>query len=105
MGTVLIPIPDRDFDPTEVAVSWRVLTRNGHRVVFTTESGMPAEADDIMVTGRGLDLWSKVPLLGGIPFIGLMLRASSAWRSSTGRLSASIMRLPRKACRSRTSPP
>lgn len=41
MGTVLIPIPDRDFDPTEVAVSWRVLTRDGHRVVFATESGAP----------------------------------------------------------------
>ena len=40
----------------------------------------------------------------GPPCIGLMLRASSAWRSSTGRLNASIMRLPRKACRSRTSP-
>ena len=57
MGTsVSIPIPDRDFDPTEVAVSWRVLTRNGHRVVFATESGAPGVADDIMVTGRGLDL-------------------------------------------------
>jgi putative intracellular protease/amidase len=82
MGTVLIPIPDRDFDPTEVAVSWRVLTRNGHRVVFTTESGMPAEADDIMVTGRGLDLWSKVPLLGAIPVIGMMLRADKNGRSA-----------------------
>ena len=29
MGTVLIPIPDRDFDPTEVAVSWQVLRANG----------------------------------------------------------------------------
>ena len=86
MGTVLIPIPDRDFDPTEVAVSWRVLTRNGHRVVFTTESGMPAEADDIMVTGRGLDLWSKVPLLGGIPFIGLMLRANKDGRDAYARM-------------------
>ena len=89
MGTVLIPIPDRDFDPTEVAVSWRVLTRNGHRVVFTTESGMPAEADDIMVTGRGLDLWSKVPLLGGIPFIGLMLRANKDGRDAYARMVAS----------------
>ena len=58
MGTVLIPIPDRDFDPTEVAVSWQVLRANGHRVVFATESGAPGIADDIMVTGRGLDFWS-----------------------------------------------
>jgi len=32
--TVLIPIPDTDFDPTEVAVSWQVLTEHGHTVVF-----------------------------------------------------------------------
>jgi putative intracellular protease/amidase len=80
MGTVLIPIPDRDFDPTEVAVSWRVLTGNGHRVVFATESGTPGAADDIMVTGRGLDIWSALPVLGAIPVIGLMLRANKDGR-------------------------
>jgi len=82
MGTVLIPIPDRDFDPTEVAVSWRVLTRNGHRVLFATESGTAGTADDIMVTGRGLDIWSAVPILGAIPVIGLMLRANKDGRDA-----------------------
>ncbi len=82
MGTVLIPIPDRDFDPTEVAVSWRVLTRDGHRVVFATESGEPGAADDIMVSGRGLDVWSALPILGAIPMIGLMLRANRDGRSA-----------------------
>ena len=41
MGTVLIPAPSRDFDPTEVGVSWRVLTDLGHRVVFATPDGHP----------------------------------------------------------------
>lgn len=82
MGTVLIPIPDRDFDPTEVAVSWRVLTRDGHRVVFATESGAPGIADDIMVTGRGLDVWSALPLLGRLPVVGLMLRANKDGREA-----------------------
>lgn len=82
MGTVLIPIPDRDFDPTEVAVSWRVLTNNGHRVVFATESGAPGVADDIMVTGRGLDIWSALPLLGSVPVLGLMLRANKDGRQA-----------------------
>ena len=82
MGTVLIPIPDRDFDPTEVAVSWRVLARNGHRVLFATESGTAATADDIMVTGRGLDIWSALPVLGAIPVIGLMLRANKDGRDA-----------------------
>ncbi|GAB1814551.1 type 1 glutamine amidotransferase domain-containing protein [Mycobacterium sp. MUNTM1] len=82
MATVLIPIPDRDFDPTEVAVSWKVLTRSGHRVVFATETGAPGVADDIMVTGRGLDLWSALPVLGAIPLIGLTLRANKDGRAA-----------------------
>lgn len=82
MATVLIPIPDRDFDPTEVAVSWKVLTRSGHRVIFATESGTPGVADDIMVTGRGLDIWSALPLLGAIPLIGLTLRANKDGRDA-----------------------
>jgi putative intracellular protease/amidase len=82
MATVLIPIPDRDFDPTEVAVSWRVLTRSGHRVVFATESGEPGQADDVMVTGRGLDVWSTLPVLGAIPIVGLMLRANKDGREA-----------------------
>jgi putative intracellular protease/amidase len=82
MGTVLIPIPDRDFDPTEVAVSWRVLTRDGHRVIFATETGAPGVADDIMVTGRGLDAWSALPMLGSVRFIGLMLRADKGGRGA-----------------------
>ncbi|WP_445160019.1 type 1 glutamine amidotransferase domain-containing protein [Mycobacterium sp. Dal123C01] len=82
MGTVLIPIPDRDFDPTEVAVSWRVLTDNGHRVIFATESGTAGVADDIMVTGRGLDIWSALPVLGSLPLIGLALRANKNGRDA-----------------------
>jgi putative intracellular protease/amidase len=82
MGTVLIPIPDRDFDPTEVAVSWRVLTDNGHRVIFATESGTAGVADDIMVTGRGLDIWSALPVLGSLPLIGLVLRANKNGRDA-----------------------
>lgn len=76
MGTVLIPIPDRDFDPTEVAVSWQVLTANGHRVVFATKGGAPGVADDIMVTGRGLDFWSALPVLGAVTLVGRILRAN-----------------------------
>jgi putative intracellular protease/amidase len=80
MGTVLIPIPDRDFDPTEVAISWQVLRANGHQVVFATESGSPGVADDIMVTGRGLDFWSAIPVLGAITVVGRMLRANKGAR-------------------------
>jgi putative intracellular protease/amidase len=82
MSTVLIPVPDRDFDPTEVAVSWRVLTEAGHRVVFATESGARAAADDIMVTGRGLDIWSAVPVLGRVVLVGRTMRANKDARQA-----------------------
>lgn len=43
---VLIPLPDRDFDTTEVAVPWRLLTDAGHQVVFATERGDVTPACD-----------------------------------------------------------
>ena len=82
VATVLIPIPDTDFDPTEVAVSWQVLTRHGHTVVFSTQSGASAQADDIMLTGRGLDVWSKVPGLSRAIFVGRILRANRDARAA-----------------------
>ena len=36
---VLIPLPDQDFDVTEVAVPWKLLRDAGHEVVFATEAG------------------------------------------------------------------
>ena len=86
MATILIPIPDRDFDPTEVAVSWRVLVDEGHRVIFATESGNAGVADDIMVTGRGLDIWSALPVFKAIPVVGLMLRANKDARRAYGEM-------------------
>jgi putative intracellular protease/amidase len=86
VATVLIPIPDIDFDPTEVAVSWQVLTAQGHTVMFSTESGMQAVADDIMVTGRGLDFWSKVPGLNRAIVVGRFLRANRDGRAAYGRM-------------------
>jgi putative intracellular protease/amidase len=43
---VLIPLPDRDFDVTEVAVPWRLLTDAGHDAVFATERGGNAPVAD-----------------------------------------------------------
>jgi len=43
---VLIPLPDRDFDVTEVAVPWRILRDAGHRVTFATEKAGTVPAGD-----------------------------------------------------------
>jgi putative intracellular protease/amidase len=86
VAVVLIPIPDNDFDPTEVAVSWRVLTGHGHTVVFSTESGRQAAADDIMVTGHGLDVWSRVPGLNRLVVVGRMLRANGDARAAYAQM-------------------
>jgi putative intracellular protease/amidase len=49
---VLIPLPDRDFDVTEVAVPWRVLRNAGHQIVFATErAGTVPAADPRLLTG------------------------------------------------------
>jgi putative intracellular protease/amidase len=49
---VLIPLPDRDFDVTEVAVPWRILREAGHQVVFGTERpGTVPAADPRLLTG------------------------------------------------------
>ncbi|MFJ8634069.1 type 1 glutamine amidotransferase domain-containing protein [Streptomyces sp. NPDC093568] len=49
---VLLPLPDRDFDVTEVAVPWRMLRDAGHEVVFATEyGGLPPQADPLLLSG------------------------------------------------------
>ena len=49
--TILIPLPDRDFDVTETAVPWRLFTNRGHKVVFATEGGATPACDPLLLTG------------------------------------------------------
>lgn len=60
MATILIPLPDHDFDPTEAGVPWRTLTMRGHRIVFATPQGKVARADPRMLTGEGLGVFSAL---------------------------------------------
>jgi putative intracellular protease/amidase len=71
---VVIPLPNRDFDPTEVAVSWDVLRTAGIEVTFATPEGARASADPIMVDGRGLSVF------------GWLLRANRDARDAYARL-------------------
>jgi putative intracellular protease/amidase len=76
MARVLVLLPARDFDPSEAAVSWRVLVNAGHVVNFATPDGHAALADDMMLTGRGLDWWGAIPLLRNWPLLGILMRAN-----------------------------
>jgi putative intracellular protease/amidase len=51
MATVLFPLPDRDFDVTEVAVPWKLLVEAGHEPVFATEAGATPACDPLLITG------------------------------------------------------
>jgi putative intracellular protease/amidase len=82
MANVLIPIPSRDFDPTEAAVSWSVLKRLGHSVVFATPDGRPGHADDLMLTGEGLDFWGFIPGLRRFTAVGRLVRANTPARAA-----------------------
>jgi putative intracellular protease/amidase len=89
MAEVLIPTPQLDFDPTEVAVSWSVLTRLGHRVVFATPDGAVARGDELMLTGEGLDPWGFMPGLRRLVGIGRPLRAGAVAREAYARMEKS----------------
>ena len=86
MVTVLMPLPACDFDPTEVAVSWQVLAAAGHDVVFATPSGQRGRADDLMVTGQGLDPWGALPGLRHLTVVGRVLRANHDAREAYAAL-------------------
>ena len=82
MATVLMPLPESDFDPTEAAVSWMMLGRSGHRVRFATPTGRVARGDDMMLSGRGLDPWGFVPGLSHVVGFGRLFRADHRGRDA-----------------------
>ena len=56
MSKILIILAQSDYDPTEVALPWRVWSEAGHDVCFATETGKPASCDPITLSGAGLPL-------------------------------------------------
>lgn len=57
---ILIPIPDTDFDPTEVAVPWKMLSVAGHTVLFATPEGKRGSADPRMLKGNCLGIFGSM---------------------------------------------
>ncbi len=89
MAHILMPLPSLDFDPTETAVPWKILTALGHKVSFATPDGAPGKADDMMISGIGLDPWGWLPGLRRLPLVGLMLRANSDARAAYRAMASS----------------
>ena len=79
---VIMPLPERDFDPTEAAVTWKVLHDAGYLVVFATPHGEVARGDVMMLSGEGLDPWGWIPVLKKVRLVGLALRANRRGRAA-----------------------
>lgn len=60
MPRVLMPLPSTDFDPSESAVPWKILSGHGIEVVFATPDGKPGQADQRMLLGSGLGPLTRV---------------------------------------------
>jgi protease I len=59
VSKVLIPVPSYGFDPTEVAIPWKLLTERDVSVVFATPTGHKASPDSLMVSGEKLGIWKS----------------------------------------------
>lgn len=57
---ILIPLPRIDFDPSEAAIPWQILTNEGFSVVFATPNAHPAVCDQKMLTGESLGIFSSL---------------------------------------------
>ena len=79
---IIIPLPNYDFDPSEAAIPWKILTDRGFLVTFATPDGEMAFGDEMMLSGEGLDPWGWIPGLKKIILIGLMLRANKDARNA-----------------------
>ena len=57
---ILIPLAAYGFDPTETAIPWKVLSDNGHEIIFASPEGKKASADIRMLSGIGLGILKRL---------------------------------------------
>ena len=89
MARILLALATTDFDPTEAAIPWSVLTQAGHEVFVATAGGVQATPDLLMLTGEGLDLWGAIPGLKKATIIGALLRANADARAAFSAMAVS----------------
>ena len=61
MSALFIHVGNLDFDLTEVAVPWRLLTDAGHSVVFATEKGATPTGDEKLIPGPFFGMLGSKP--------------------------------------------
>ncbi len=59
MKKILVPIPTYGFDPSEVAIPWKMLSDKNFDIVFITPDGKQASADYLMLSGEKLGIWKS----------------------------------------------
>ena len=57
---ILIPLPSYGFDPTEVAIPWKIISENNFEIVFATPQGKKALTDTKMLNGDNLGIWKTI---------------------------------------------
>jgi len=60
MKRILVPLPSKGADPSEVAIPWKLLTEQGVDVVFITPDGKKAQVDQCMLTGKALGIFKSM---------------------------------------------
>ncbi len=57
---ILIPLPLYGFDPSEVAIPWKLLSEKKFQVIFSTPNGKKANGDELMLSGDKLGIFKSV---------------------------------------------
>eukprot|EP00003_Mantamonas_plastica_P001700 TRINITY_DN1120_c0_g1_i1.p1 TRINITY_DN1120_c0_g1~~TRINITY_DN1120_c0_g1_i1.p1 ORF type:complete len:453 (-),score=135.68 TRINITY_DN1120_c0_g1_i1:246-1604(-) len=52
--SILIPLPDNQFDVTELSIPWRILKNEGFVCTFATENGNVPQADETLLDPKGV---------------------------------------------------
>jgi putative intracellular protease/amidase len=53
---ILIPIPNKDFDPSETSYPWKIMKfEYNFEIIFSTENGEKGETDKVVLEGKNLD--------------------------------------------------
>eukprot|EP01095_Lingulamoeba_sp_RSL-Kostka_P010213 TRINITY_DN363_c0_g1_i1.p1 TRINITY_DN363_c0_g1~~TRINITY_DN363_c0_g1_i1.p1 ORF type:complete len:519 (+),score=174.20 TRINITY_DN363_c0_g1_i1:153-1709(+) len=51
---ILAPLPDKEFDPSECSIPWKMLTSVGATIIFATENGDIPKCDQMLIHPEGL---------------------------------------------------